>query len=272
MAKKETPEALAEQQARDTTALATAANLAAQGGQIVAAADPELLGGFDVVGDERSAIELMPRVAMYFGTPEEDQKYTGIEGLKRGDLIVINEKRRAASRVMVPVVGVTNYVKWPDGAKVPEYVHSSPAQCPPGDCVFGPAGEPPVASKVVSMVVLIDGEPSPMMFNFKSTSLRAYESMRGLENTRRTTGRTVGGYAVEVAPDKNSRGESYFRMAVRCIGDIPATLIPLFKSLRSIQSQAALKARAQTVAATPDADFEIVDEAPAATAGGSIPF
>jgi hypothetical protein len=213
--------------------------------------DPELAGGFDVVGDEKSATELMPRLAIYYGTAEEDEKFGQI-GLKRGDLVVVSEKRKAATNVIVPVVGQVNYVKWLKGSKVPDYVYPRLDMCPPEDREFKEDGTKPVAQKVVSMVVLVEGEPGVFVFNFKSTALKAYDQLRVFENARATSRRTVGAYETGVASDKNSKGETYYRMKLAPKGDIPADLIESFKLLRSAESKAKLTARVNKEASLHD--------------------
>lgn len=213
------------------------------GGTAMAVYDPELCGGFDVVGDEKSATELMPRIAMYYGTADEDKKYGKI-GLQRGDLVVVSEKRKAATNTFVPVVGIVNYVKWPKGAKVPEYVFPRLDLCPPEDREFGADGKPPVAQKVVSMVVLVDGEPGVFVMNFKSTALKAYDQMRVFENARATSRRTVGAYETSVVDDKNTAGDVYYRMKLSPKGDIPASSVEQFKALRNAETKAKLTARA----------------------------
>jgi hypothetical protein len=219
--------------------------------------DPELAGGFDVVGDEKSATELMPRLAMYYGTAEEDEKFGNI-GLKRGDLVVVSEKRKAATNVFVPIVGQVNYVKWLKGSKVPEYAYPRLDMCPPEDREFGADGTKPVAQKVVSMVVLVDGEPGVFVFNFKSTSLKAYDQLRVFENARATSRRTVGAYESSVVSDKNSKGETYYRMKLNPKGDIPPALIEGFKLLRSAESKAKLTARVnKEAAAADDGEFDV---------------
>jgi hypothetical protein len=253
MAKKESEAGLLS--AAQTAELAKVEQPAA--GTAMVAYDPELAGGFDVVGDEKSATELMQRVAVYYGTADEDQKYGQI-GLVRGDLVVVSEKRKAASNVFVPIIGQVNYVKWPKDSKVPEYVYPRLDMCPPEDREFAADGTPPVAQKVVSMVVLVDGEGGVFVLNFKATSLKAYDQLRVFENARATSRRTVGAYETGVVSDKNHKNNVYYRMTLKAKGDIPASLVETFKLLRSAESKAKLTARVnKEVSAHDDGEVDL---------------
>lgn len=214
--------------------------------------DAALMGGQMVQGDDRSGADLILRVAVYQGTEEEDQKYPG-HSFKKGDLIIPALARKAASQLIVPIVGMKIWQVWPKGAKVPEAVYTSYKDVPQWEREWRPAVTeggnqlPPVATEVVNYVVCIPGEDQPFRMVFKTTSMKAYNSILSFEASRVRSGKGLGVYEVCSIPDKNREGKPYRRMTIEPRGDVPANVKPLVIMCRKAADTFVKKAAATAV-------------------------
>jgi len=206
---------------------------------------PAVTDGAMIEGDEGANAQL-GRLAMYYDTKEEKVKYAGC-GFAEGDLIDVLEKRKVASKKIVPIGGYITYVKWPDGAKQPEYVLKNKAEVPPGDLEWD-NGTPPIATRCVNAIVLVEGEPWPYLFTFKKTSHKVGETIFQLEARRGMAKRGRGCYEIGHTDGKNADGDSYTQITYRPAGDCPASLSDLLA--RCVTGYAAVKAKAEDVEQT----------------------
>ena len=181
------------------------------------------------------------RLAMYQGTAQEEQMYGN--AFKRGEFIDALEKRRigpafsgkeAPKIRVVPITGFTTWSRWQKGAKIPDYVFKNKNQVPPADLEWtdGPNGQrnPPAASEAVNLIVLVDGEPWPMLLVLKRTGISAFHKV--IAPMERRHGHSV--YELSSEDDKNAAGQAYKRMTARfVVRSDDATL----EAVRSVKAQ-----------------------------------
>lgn len=209
-----------------------------------ALAVPDHLRGGAMIEGEDATLSL-GRMALYQGTMEEQARYEGSD-FKPGDFIDVLEKRKLASSRIVPVTAFKTWVKWPQGAMQPEYVHRDKSMVPPEDQAFGPNGEPPVAVECINTVVLVEGEPWPYLFVFKKTAIAAGRDIFKLEARRGSAGQGRGLYELGSKTEQNKAKQSYKKLTMRPVGNCPETLVPLLEQCISqidrVKSEAENKA------------------------------
>ncbi len=180
-----------------------------------------LRGGALLEGDDRGV--QLGRMAMYHGTTEEQSTYEGCN-FKPGDFIDVLEKRKLESSRIVVVHGFVSYVKWPQGAKTPEYIVRRVAEVPPEDQAEA------WRMRQINCVVLVDGEMWPYLFVFKRTGLKCGETIFQLEQRRTATGKVRGCYELGSQKAKSEAGQTYYQLVQKAAGDCPESLIPLLES------------------------------------------
>lgn len=180
-----------------------------------------LRGGAVLDGDDRGLT--LGRMAMYHGTTEEQNTYEGCD-FKAGDFIDVLEKRKLASARIVIVHGFVSYVKWPQGAKTPDYVVRKVSEIPPEDV------EDAWKMRQINCVVLVDGEPWPYLCVFKRTGLKAGETIFQLEGRRTAAGKVRGCYELGSQKAKSEAGQTYHQLTQRPVGDCPESLFDLLFS------------------------------------------
>lgn len=195
----------------------------AQGAALVV---PESLKGGALITGGSSQVQIS-RLAMYQGTPEEEQTYPD-SGLKRGDFFDVLEVRRVGVKVqIVPIFGWMSWAKFVKGQRVPVYSHTSKAQVPPEDLEWHDKN-PPEATECVNVVCVAQGEAWPYLMVFKRTGLRAWnKTISPMEARRGAQAKGPGLYELSGVDDKNAFGQAFKRLSARYVGDPTGELLTL---------------------------------------------
>ncbi len=230
--------------------------------QSLAVVPDAIAGGAMIEGDEGGSAQL-GRLAMYYDTKEEKVKYAGC-GFVEGDLIDCLEKRKVATKRIVPIGAYITYVNWPRGQKQPTYVLKDKRQVPPQDLEWQDDARnpdkrtPPNATRCINAIVLIDGEPWPYLMTFKKTTHKIGETIFQLEARRGMAKRGRGAYVIGHQDGKNADGDTFAQMTYRPDGDCPQSLHALLADC--VAGYAAVKAKAEVVEQT--TSDEMVDDCP----------
>jgi hypothetical protein len=211
----------------------------------------DIVGSFTVEGDDSST--KLGRISLYQGTSQEQAMY-GEGTFRRGDFVDCLERRKIASTFIIPIHAEIKYQRWDDGAKLPAYTYSSKERhLIPAEDLAWDGSNPPVAAKLIDMVVAVRGEPYPYLLTFKRTGLRAGELILQYEKRRAMKGLRFGMYELGSEDEKNTGGNVFRRLTVK--NPVEATE-DTFEVLASItQALAAVKAQAAQAVNTDDAPF-----------------
>jgi len=204
----------------------------------------DLIATVDIDGAE-NAVRL-GRISCYQGTAQEQSKY-GEGVFKRGDFIDVMEARKLATNRIVLVGGEMVYQKWSKDSPEPEYTYKANQKhlIPAGDLVWD-GDTPPVARKQYNAIILVEGEPWPYAWIIKGTALKAFESVLMALDTRRAAAGSIKGlYELGTEDDKNKAGNSYKRLTIKPVGDLPESMYELFRSAKT--GLAKFKASAETI-------------------------
>lgn len=201
----------------------------------------DLRGGLTVEGGESSP--QLGRIAMYQGTSQEQQKY-GEGVFKRGDFIDVLEGRKLATSRIVVVHCEVIYQRWDKDQARPAYTYThAQRNLIPAEDLEWDGDLPPACAKMYRCIVLVDGEPWPYLFIVKRTMMKAFDHLLALEARRTATQRGSGLYELGAEDEKNAAGNSYKRLTVRPVGDIPATMFDVYRAakrgIESIRAKAA---------------------------------
>lgn len=211
------------------------------GGGSLAAVEPKT-GGMVLSGMEQTSggDVMLGRLAMYNGTPTEEETYAGCD-FRRGNWIDVMEKRKIADSAVriVPVAVFPSWVRFDDGGGM-IYSTRVLSEVPPADLVWPPNGQKnsdgkfgPLAAEVWNFVVLVDGEPWPYLLRLKRTALDAAKQIAQLEARYATNGTGHRLYELASKPDKNSAGQAYIRVTTRPVGTCPETLLATLATVKS---------------------------------------
>jgi len=211
----------------------------------------EIVGSFTVEGDDSST--KLGRISLYQGTSQEQAIY-GEGVFRRGDFVDCLERRKIASNFIIPIHAEIKYQRWDDGAKLPAYTYSAKERhLIPAEDLAWDGANPPVAAKLIDMVVVVRGEMYPYLFTFKRTALRAGELILQYEKRRGMKGLRFGMYELGSEDEKNNGGNVFRRLTVK--NPVDATE-DTFEVLASVtQALAAVKAQAAKAVAIDDAPF-----------------
>lgn len=211
----------------------------------------EIVGSFTVEGDDSST--KLGRISLYQGTSQEQAIY-GEGVFRRGDFVDCLERRKIASNFIIPIHAEIKYQRWDDGAKLPAYTYSAKDRhLIPAEDLAWDGANPPVAAKLIDMVVVVRGEMYPYLFTFKRTALRAGELILQYEKRRGMKGLRFGMYELGSEDEKNNGGNVFRRLTVK--NPVDATE-DTFEVLASVtQALAAVKAQAAKAVVIDDAPF-----------------
>jgi hypothetical protein len=211
----------------------------------------EIVGSFTVEGDDSST--KLGRISLYQGTSQEQAIY-GEGVFRRGDFVDCLERRKIASNFIIPIHAEIKYQRWDDGAKLPAYTYSAKERhLIPAEDLAWDGANPPVAAKLIDMVVVVRGEPYPYLFTFKRTALRAGELILQYEKRRGMKGLRFGMYELGSEDEKNNGGNVFRRLTVK--NPVDATE-DTFEVLASVtQALAAVKAQAAKAVVIDDAPY-----------------
>lgn len=188
-------------------------------------------------GEEDDDI-ILPRLHLFQGLPSERQIYGDH---REGDLINTLSGEKIASRdalpKFVPIFAWNLWIKFkePRGAGI-DYMTREKKDVPAADLewVETPKGRKPGVTKIMNWVCLFEGHSEPMVLSFKSTSIKAGQTLNTLEKMRGDSGKGFGLYALELQPRSNSQG-AWLSPKIRPAGDPPAEMgeiaLGLFNSL-----------------------------------------
>lgn len=203
----------------------------------------ELRAGAVIEGMDKGT-DLVGRLALYNGTTDEQEMYAGC-GFAPGDFIDVLERRKVASDNIVPLGAYVSWMKWPQGARTPEYNVREKARVPAGDLEWVNE-KPPAATECINTLVAVDGEPWPYLLVFKRTGYKAGETMFRLEARRGMIGKGRGLYRITTKKEKNAAGQSYLELNVQPAGDCPDSLVGIVTEY--IKHKASIDARAAALA------------------------
>jgi hypothetical protein len=211
----------------------------------------EIVGSFTVEGDDSST--KLGRISLYQGTSQEQAIY-GEGVFRRGDFVDCLERRKIASNFIIPIHAEIKYQRWDDGEKLPAYTYSAKEKhLIPAEDLAWDGANPPVAAKLIDMVVVVRGEMYPYLFTFKRTALRAGELILQYEKRRAMKGLRFGMYELGSEDEKNQGGNVFRRLTVK--NPVDATE-DTFEVLASVtQALAAVKAQAAKAVVIDDAPF-----------------
>ena len=218
----------------------------------------DLRGGLSVEGGDSSP--KLGRMTLYQGTSQEQATY-GEGKFKRGDFLDVMEQRKLASSRIIPIYAAVLYQNWPKDSKLPLYTctHAQKHMIPKADLEWN-GDKPPAAAKIYSVVVLVEGEPWPYLFQFKKTAIKAFEQIQAFEARRATTNKGYGLYELYSEDEKNPAGNTYRKLKVRPPVDLPESMHELARSV--LKGLAAIKAKGFEVNADPVQDHGGDDEIP----------
>ena len=190
----------------------------------------DLRGGLTVDGGDSTP--QLGRIAMYQGTAQEQAKYG--EGIfKRGDFIDVLEGRKLSSSRVVVVHCEVIYQRWDKDQQRPQYTYShAQKHMIPHEDLEWDGDLPPACAKMYRCIVLVDGEPWPYLFIVKRTMMKAFDHLLALETRRSATHRGSGIYELGAEDEKNSAGNTYKRLTVRPVGDIPPSMFDAYRMAR----------------------------------------
>jgi hypothetical protein len=226
-------------------------DLAVQTKSAALALPDDIVGSMVIEGDDSST--KLGRISLYQGTSQEQATY-GEGVFRRGDFVDVLERRKLATSSIIPIHAEVKYQRWDKDSKLPAYTYSAKDRnlIPAEDLAWN-GDEPPLAAKLIDMVVVVRGEPYPYLFSFKRTGLRAGELILQFEKRRALKGIRFSMYDLGSEDEKNNGGNVFRRLTVKNPVDVPEDCFDVLRAVT--QALATVKAQAAKVVQVDDVPF-----------------
>jgi hypothetical protein len=205
-------------------------------------------------GRPQQSQQSVSRIVMYQGTQEEEMMYG--DTFKRGEFLDELVKESLGRTIRFVVIGNQyTFFKYQKGIKAPVYFYSSwdevPEHIRPEFTWSGPDGNtPPAGTECANVIILrvLDDQsvdPMPYLFQFKRTSLPAWNGKQGIE---RHENRLVAClYELSSVDGSNAEGKPYKKITARMVHRLKPES-ELYQTLMQYRAQLAdLKQQASSI-------------------------